>query len=152
MITLYAILKSVHILMAIMALGANLSYPLWLYIGHKNDKYLPFALKGIQTLDDYMANPAYILSLLTGLGLCWYMHLNPLTAFWLWGSLILYAIAAGTGIAVYSPLLKKQMAILASSGKDSAAYRQINKKGLYTGIFIFLIAFSIILLMVAKPS
>ena len=82
MITLYAILKSVHILMAIMALGANLSYPLWLYIGHKNDKNLPFALKGIQMLDDYMANPAYILSLFTGLGLCWYMHLNPsLTSF-----------------------------------------------------------------------
>lgn len=138
--------------MAIMALGANLSYPLWLYIGHKNEKYLPFALNGIKTLDDYMANPAYILSLLTGLGLCWYMHLNPFSSFWLWGSLILYALAAGTGIAVYSPLLKKQIATLQSAGKDSTAYQQINRKGLYTGIFIFLLAFSIILLMVGKPA
>lgn len=152
MITLYAILKSIHILTAIIAVGANLSYPLWLYFGHKNEQHLPFALKGIQLLDDRMANPAYILSLLTGLGLCWYMHLNPFSALWLWGSLILYALAAGTGIAVYSPLLKKQMAVLASSGNQSAAYQQINKKGMYVGIFIFLLAFSIILLMVAKPA
>ncbi|GAB3356286.1 hypothetical protein GCM10027566_19090 [Arachidicoccus ginsenosidivorans] len=152
MITIYAILKSVHILMAIMALGANLSYPLWLYIGHKNQKYLPFALNGIKMLDDYMANPAYILSLFTGLGLCWYMHLNPFTAFWLWGSLILYALAAGTGIAIYSPLLKKQIAALESAGKDSPLYQRLNKKGIYTGIFIFLLAFAIILLMVAKPA
>ena len=152
MITLYAILKSVHILMAIMALGANLSYPLWLYIGHKNDKNLPFALKGIQMLDDYMANPAYILSLFTGLGLCWYMHLNPLSVFWLWGSLILYALAAGTGIGVYSPLLKKQIALLETAGKDSHSYQQVHKKGIYTGVFIFILALGIILLMVAKPA
>lgn len=138
--------------MAIIALGANLSYPLWLYIGHKNEKYLPFALKGIQMLDDYMANPAYILSLFTGLGLCWYMHLNPFNAFWLWSSLILYALAAGTGIAVYSPILKKQIAVLASTGKESEAYQQLNKKGMYTGLFICLLALSIVLIMVAKPA
>lgn len=138
--------------MAIIALGANLSYPLWLYIGHKNEKYLPFALKGIQMLDDFMANPAYILSLFTGLGLCWYMHLNPFNAFWLWSSLILYALAAGTGIAVYSPILKKQIAVLASNGKESEAYQQLNKKGMYTGLFICLLALSIVLIMVAKPA
>ena len=152
MISLYAILKTAHILMAVIALGANLSYPLWLYVGHKNPAHLPFALKGIQKLDDRIANPAYILSLLTGLGLCWYMHLNPLTVTWLWASLILYAVAAGTGIAVYSPLLKKQMTALSTEGMASRHYQTLNKKGLYTGIFIFLVAISIILLMVAKPS
>ena len=152
MITLYAILKTIHILMAVIALGANLSYPLWLYVGHKKPEHLAFTLKGIQQLDDRIANPAYILSLLTGLALCWYMHLNPLLAFWLWGSLILYAGAATMGIAVYSPLLKKQIATLQHSGPASEAYQKINKKGLYVGLFIFLLALSIILLMVAKPS
>jgi len=152
MITLYAILKAVHILMVIIALGANLSYPLWLYVGHKNPAHLPFALKGIQKLDDLIANPAYILSLFTGLGLCWYMHLNPLSVSWLWMSLILYAIAAGTGIAVYSPLLKKQIVALSTEGMAGKTYQHLNRKGRNTGIFIFLVAFAIILLMVAKPA
>lgn len=151
MVTFYAILKASHILMAIAAVGANLSYPLWLYIGHKNEKYLPFALKGIQQLDDYMANPGYILSLLTGLGLCWYLHINPLTTFWLWSSLLLYALVAAAGIGIYSPLLKKQIAALAAKGTQSPEYKAIQKKGNYTGVIIFLLAFTILILMVAKP-
>ncbi|SEA15885.1 Uncharacterized membrane protein [Arachidicoccus rhizosphaerae] len=152
MLSLYAILKTVHILMAIIALGANLSYPLWLFVGHKNPAHLSFALKGIQKLDDVVANPAYILSLLSGLGLCWYLHLNPLHITWLWVSLLLFILAAVTGMAVYSPLLRKQIATLSKEGMGSKNYQSLNKKGLYTGIFIFLVALAIIFLMVAKPA
>ena len=151
MLTVYALLKSIHILMAIIALGANLSYPIWLYLGHKHERHVAFTLNGIKFLDDYIANPGYILSLITGLGLCWYMHLNPFSVCWLWLSLILFALAAGLGIGIYSPLLKKQIGILNTEGKGSHAYKQINKNVMYIGLFICLLALSIIFLMVSKP-
>ena len=137
--------------MAILALGVNFSFPLWMYVGHKNPNHLAFTLKGIQKLDSRLANPGYILSLITGLGLCWYMHLNPFSVLWLWASLILYALAAATGIAVYSPLLRKQIAVLQNTGANSEEYQRLNKKGTYVGVFIFILAISIVVLMVAKP-
>lgn len=150
MITLYSILKTLHILSAIVALGFNLSYPLWFFKGKKDDAHLGFALKGIQTLDDRFANPGYILSLITGLILCYVGHINILNSFWLWGSLILFAIAAGTGIAFYSPTLVKQIAALEKFGSQSEQYKKLDRKQTRIGMFIFLIAICIILLMVSK--
>lgn len=151
MITLYTTLKALHILAAIVALGFNLSYPLWLFKGKQSDNHLLFALKGIKTMDDKFANPGYILSLITGLTLCYVGHLNILHSFWLIASLILFALAAGAGIALYSPNLKRQINVLQREGSGSAAYKRLDRKGSIIGGSIFLMAIIIIFLMVTKP-
>ena len=54
----YLILKWVHMLMAIAALGTNLTYGVWLTRAARESQHLGFALRGIKILDDRIANPA----------------------------------------------------------------------------------------------
>jgi hypothetical protein len=63
--TAYSILKWVHVLMAITALGANITYGLWLSRAARESGHLSFTLRGIKALDDRIANPAYGLLLIT---------------------------------------------------------------------------------------
>src|SRR5207253_11519233 len=65
--TWYSLLKFVHVLLAITAVGSNITYAAWNVPGAMEPQHLAFALKGIQFLDNRVANPAYGLLLLTGL-------------------------------------------------------------------------------------
>src|SRR2546430_17100462 len=67
--TWYSLLKFVHVLLAITAVGSNITYAAWNIRGAREPQHLAFALKGIQFLDNRVANPAYGLLLLTGLTL-----------------------------------------------------------------------------------
>ena len=72
---LYLILKWFHILAAIVALGANLTYPLWLVLAQKKPESLVFTLRTVKSMDDWMANPAYVLSFFTGAGMMFLGHI-----------------------------------------------------------------------------
>lgn len=148
---LYPIIKTIHILTAIVALGFNLSYPLWFFKGKKEDQHLLFSLKGIKLMDDRFANPGYILSLITGLTLCYIGNLDILHTSWLLGSLVLYALTATIGITVYSPLLNKQIKLLSEQGSQSPAYKKLDQRQTIVGALIFLLALTIVVLMVVKP-
>ena len=56
---LYNLLKVLHILCAVAAVGSNLTYSVWFARGAKDTRHLAFALGGIRTLDDWVSNPAY---------------------------------------------------------------------------------------------
>ncbi len=66
---MYLALKWIHVLRAIVALRANITYIIWLTRVNKSPESLIFTLRTIKILDDRIANPAYVLSLLTGLGM-----------------------------------------------------------------------------------
>ena len=66
---LFDILKWVHILLAIAAVGANITYSIWIQRGMANRASLPFALRGVRFIDSRIATPAYVLLLLTGVGM-----------------------------------------------------------------------------------
>lgn len=57
--TAYALLKFLHVLFAIVALGANATYGVWLTTAGRDPAQLGFALRGVKLLDDRFANPAY---------------------------------------------------------------------------------------------
>jgi hypothetical protein len=59
---LYPILKWLHILSAIVAFGANLTYGLWLFRVEKNRASLLFTLRTVKIMDEWMANPSYVLA------------------------------------------------------------------------------------------
>ena len=52
---------------------------------------------------------------------------------------------------VYSPTLKKQIAVLEKLGSDSPEYKAIEKRQLLVGIILFALAISIVAIMVIKP-
>ena len=66
-----AVLRLLHILLAIVAVGANLTYALWLRQAERDPAHLAYTIRGIRWIDRHVANPAYALLLLTGLRSRW---------------------------------------------------------------------------------
>lgn len=64
---LFPYLKWLHVLAAVTAVGANITYGVWISRGSRHPESLPFTLSGIKLIDDRIANPAYGLLLITGL-------------------------------------------------------------------------------------
>ncbi|MGI8708687.1 MAG: DUF2269 family protein, partial [Actinomycetota bacterium] len=67
--SLYLFLKFLHVLLAIVAVGFNASYGIWTARAAKEPEHELHTLKGIRTLDDRFANPAYVLLLVTGVSM-----------------------------------------------------------------------------------
>ncbi len=104
MFTFFNLVKYLHILLAIIAVGFNLTYSIWLVRGQRNPEHLGFALRGVKILDDYVANPAYVLLLISGLTMVFLAHYS-FTTFWILWALILFGIAIVLGAAIYTPTL-----------------------------------------------
>ena len=144
----YLILKWLHILCAITALGANITYFLWLFRVNKSRESLLFTLRTIKIMDDWMANPAYVLAFFTGAGMLSIAKLSYTTP-WVLTGVIIYAIVSVLGIFVYSPLLKKQINLAVSP--DSGEYQHAARQGILLGLFITVLVVAITFLMVLKP-
>ena len=147
----YEILKFVHVLLAIVAVGFNATYAVWLARAAREAEHEAFALRGVKFLDDRIANPAYALLLVTGLSMVWVGDLE-LAQFWLLTALVLYAVAVGLGLFVYAPTLRAQIAALESSGGDSPEFRALAKRGMAVGILLAVDVTAIVFLMVTKPT
>src|ERR1700682_18934 len=117
--SVYLVLKFVHVLLAIIAIGFNVSYPIWLARAEREPKHALYVLRGIKTLDDRFANPAYALLLVLGLAMT-FMAGIPLSTFWIAAALVLYILLIIGGLFVYSPTLKGQIAALESGGPTSS--------------------------------
>lgn len=149
--TLYEILKYIHIVMAIAAIGFNLSYAFWLSRAEKEPEHAGHILRGIKTLDDRFANPAYGVLLVTGIIMVLKNDIGFGT-FWIASALVLYVITTLTAILLYSPGLRNQT-LLAEAGKvDSAEYRGLAKRSNLVGAILVLLVLSIEFIMVTKPT
>lgn len=147
----YDILKSLHVLLAITAVGANITYGIWLSRTARNPQHLAYVLRTIKFIDDRIANPGYGLLLLTGLGM---VTLGPyrLTTPWLLVSLVLYVMALVLGLAMYTPVLRRQIVAVEKDGPDSAEYIIAAAQGRQLGIILAVLVVIIVFLMVYKPS
>ena len=83
----YPWLKALHVLLAIVAVGFNMSYGVWLARAAREPQQYGYVLRGIKFLDDRVANPAYGGLLLVGL------LLNSLLGWWWADPLVALAIA-----------------------------------------------------------
>jgi uncharacterized membrane protein len=147
----YTIIKWVHVSMAIIAVGFNASYAVWLARVARAPEHQAYVLRGVKILDDRFANPAYGVLLLTGL---WMVAISPweITTFWILTALILYAITVVLAAAVYTPTLRKQIETLESEGASTESYRRLATRGRVTGIVLGVIVVGIVFLMVTKPT
>ena len=148
---LYPYIKFLHVLLAIVAVGFNASYGIWLARAAREPAHLGHVLRGIKLLDDRFANPAYVLLLLTGLANVFIAGI-PLTTPWILGALVLWALLLALGAGLYTPTLRRQIAALDASGPESAAYRSLAARGQTTGILLAVIVVVIVFLMVTKPG
>lgn len=147
----YTILKFVHVLLAIIAVGFNASYGIWIARAAKTPEHLGPTLRGIKVLDDRFANPAYGFLLITGLLMVWINKLSIENLLWLKLGIGLWILAVLLGLLVYTPTLRRQIAVLESDGPDSATYRSVAARGTATGILLAVIVVAIVFVMVTKP-
>ena len=148
---LFEVLKWIHIVLAIVAVGANATYAIWIQRGTIDRVALPFTLRGVKLIDDRVANPAYLLILLTGLGMVLTANI-PLTTPWILLSLILWFVGLLLGVFGYTPTLRKQIAEAEKGGADSHEYKAVAWRGTVLGIVLGLEVLIIIYLMVFKPA
>jgi uncharacterized membrane protein len=147
---LYLLMKWVHVLAAITALGSNITYGFWIARASREPAVLPFTLRSIKRIDDRIANPAYGVLLLTGLALAGIGRL-PIRTPWVATALALYAVMFLVAVFGYSPVLKRQIAALDAEGVSSAAYRSAAARGRLIGAVLGVVVIAIVFLMVVKP-
>lgn len=148
----YGLVKFLHIFFAIVAVGFNASYGIWLARAQRDPKHLDFALRGVKLLDDYVANPAYVLLLLSGLTMVLIAGYPLVTTFWLLAALILWIILVAVGLGLYTPTLSRQIKTLASSGAESAEFQALAIRGTILGVVLGVLVLLIVALMVFKPT
>ena len=148
---LFLIVKWIHVLAAITAVGANITYGIWIGRASKEPNFLPFVLRNIKFIDDRVANPGYGLLLLTGLTMAFLAPI-PLTTPWLLTGLTLYVIAGLLGVFAYSPIVKRQIQLLDNEGIGSPNYQAVANRARLLGMLVGLDVIIIVFLMVVKPA
>ena len=147
---LFNIVKFFHILFVITAVGSNITYGIWQGRTVNDQEHESFVLRGVKFLDDHVANPAYILVLVTGLTMAWW-HWSY-TIHWIQAAIVLYVIMLLFGLAVYSPALTRQIDTLERDGPQSASYRSAALRATTFGLAVMVPILAIVFLMVVKPS
>ena len=149
--TLYNFLKFLHVFLAIVAVGFNATYGIWLARAAREPQQAGFVLKGIKVLDDRFANPAYGLLLITGFAMVFESGL-AISTFWISTSLGLFVLLVLLGVFGYTPTLRRQIAVVEAAGTGSDEYRALSKRGQVLGGVLGALAIIILFLMVTKPT
>jgi uncharacterized membrane protein len=148
----YTLTKFVHVLLAIVAVGFNASYGIWLARAAKEPQAVQsHVLRTIKVLDDRFANPAYALLIVTGL----FMVVTagyPLTTLWIAAALAIYVLLVVVAIFVYSPTLREQIRLMDSTGPATPEYARAAARGRVVGILLAVAVVVIVFLMVTKPT
>jgi uncharacterized membrane protein len=146
------IVKFFHVLLAIIAVGFNASYGVWLArLAREPVPTQSFVLRGLKRLDDWFANPAYVLLAVTGVTMVFVGELR-FTTFWIAGGIVLWAIAVALGFFVYTPMLRNQIQALETTGPDSDDYKRYASNARFMGVLLAVIVVVIVFLMVTKPT
>jgi len=148
-VTWYNLLKFLHVLLAITAVGSNITYGVWKTLGAREPAHAPFALKGIAFIDNRVANPAYGGLLITGLVLLAVGQVG--FPGWVIAALILFALLIVIAVGFYSRVVRQQIQVMDAEGVASAAYKRLDAQAMTYGIVSLLIALLIVFMMVVKP-
>lgn len=147
---LFTIVKFIHILAAIVAVGMNISYGVWIIRAQRDLAHTAFALKGIKFIDDRIANPAYGVILLTGL-LMWIFGPYRLTTLWLDVAIVLFAALIVVAATQYTPTLRDQVKLAEAGDTTSVEFTRLAKRGQLLGQVLAVIVVLILAMMVFKP-
>jgi uncharacterized membrane protein len=148
----YAFWKLLHIASAIVAVGTNLTYFVWLRaMRSRPQPAQSFALETISGLDRRLANPAYTILPTTGVIM---VLISPLgfTTFWIAVAIGLYVLLGVFGGALFVPALRRLAAIVNTEGPDASGYADAVRRVSARGLVTMLPVAGILYLMVFKPT
>jgi uncharacterized membrane protein len=153
MVDWYLPLKLVHVLSAIVAVGTNVTYFVWLAaMKDRPAADQSFALDTIKKLDSRLANPAYGILPLTGVIMILVSDGLAFTMFWILFAIGLYILVGVFAGALFAPSLRRQTEIVTTDGSGSAAYEAAGRRTRVTGLLTMLPVAGILYLMVMKPT
>lgn len=145
---LYTLLVFVHIFTTMVAVGLNASYVIWIVRGSKETASLPFALRGVKFIDDYVANPCYLAGGVTGVLM---ILMGKAVAPFLWVAIGLYGLAMVIAYGVYTPLLSRQIQTLAAKGAGDAEYQRLAQRSNQVGALMGVLVVIILWLKIFEP-
>ena len=148
---LVTIIKFIHILAAIVAVGFNISYAVWIIRAQRDPSHTAFALKGIKFIDDRIANPAYGVLLLTGMSMVILIGYK-FTTFWIDASLALFAALILVAATQYTPTLRNQVKLAEAGDTTSVEFTRLAKRGQILGQVLAVIVLLILAMMVFRPT
>ncbi len=148
--TLYLVLKFIHVLSAIVAVGANITYGVWNARISSEPNHAAFTLKGIRFIDNRIANPAYGVLLLTGLVMV-FMDWK-ITDLWVIIALVAFIAIAVIAFAVFTPLLRNQIKLADAGDTSSSAYVRLANRSRTLGPVLGILVVVILVMMVFKPT
>jgi uncharacterized membrane protein len=143
------LLKFAHVLAAIVAVGANVTSAIWLRRAGRDRDRLLFVIDAVRTIDRRLANPGYVVLLITG-ALMIIGGLYSFTTGWIVAAIGLYGLTALLGIAAFAPAIRRQLAEAVRDPK-SDAYAAAARRSSALGLLTTAIVVVIVALMVLKP-
>jgi uncharacterized membrane protein len=150
-VSLYEFLKFLHVLAAIVAVGTNVTYFVWLRQVPSQPEQELFILRGIRLLDSRLANPGYIALLVLGILLV-IEGFPEFTSFWVAASLVLYVAVAVFGGVFFAPALRRQRELLESEGPRGPAAAAAARRTTVMGLLTMIPVLAIVFFMVVKPD
>jgi uncharacterized membrane protein len=147
--TTVQVLLSLHILTALVAVGATVSYFFWLRRAVLAPESRSFTLETIRLLERRMVVPAYVIVLLTGLGLidrAGWAWSTP----WLELSILFFIVLMGL-VGFHARVIKGQIALVADGSADSADYDRAHARGRILLALKVVVVIALVYLMVFKP-
>jgi uncharacterized membrane protein len=145
----FLLLKLVHIASAIVAVGANVTYAIWMSRAHRDRNHLVFVIETIRVLDRRLALPAYGLVLITG-GVMVARGAYSFTTGWIVAAVALYVVAVVVGIVAFAPTIRHQLAE-AKRDPSSQGYADLARRNQRLTLVTLAVVGSIVVLMVTKP-
>lgn len=145
----FLLLKLIHVVSAIVAVGANMTYAFWLARAHRDRDHVVFVIETIHALDRRIAIPAYVLLFMSGVAMV-ARGAYSFTTGWIAAAIGLYLLTFILGIVAFGPTVRRQLAEARRdpSSPDYADLARANHR--LTFVTLGLVG-AIVVLMVTKP-
>jgi len=159
---LASIFLFLHIGGAIFAFGPTIAFGFLGPMAGKEPMHGNFALRVIAFITERAVEPGAVFVFLMGIGLIWSRGWNPFTTLWLALAIILFLVTLGVSVFVQLPTVKKMIAMTSAPPPPPAAaqgppgpppgFMELQRRSALGGQFLTLMLFSILFLMVFKPT
>ena len=148
--TTVQVLLTIHVLAALVAVGATISYFFWLRRAVLVPESRSFTLETIRMMERRMVIPAYVLVLLTGLGLVD-------RAGWAWSTpwieLALMFLVVLMGLSgLYARTIKGQISLATDGSANSSEYERLHARARILLALKVVLIVVMVYLMVFKPG
>ena len=148
--SLYLVVKFIHILVAVIAVGSSAGSSLWLRLATRSPQHLPFALRSAKRLDEFLTRPGLIVIAATGLWMAasrW-----TLTALWIRAAVVLVVVVLALLYTVVGPLLGRLIHLIDGEESGTPTWTRTELLFELVGGGSGLIVVVILWLMVTKPT